>query len=48
MENLKLVFSNRRKTKVILVLSAVLILVIAGIITTVVLVNKNKDKSRTA
>ncbi|MCR5060265.1 MAG: DUF4230 domain-containing protein [Saccharofermentans sp.] len=42
MEYLKMVFRERRKTKIILVLSAILVIVIAGIITTVVLVNKHR------
>ena len=45
MEYLKMVFRERRKTKIILVLSAILVLVIAGIITTVVLVNKHRNNS---
>ena len=44
-EYLKMVFADRKKTKIIVVLSVVLVLVIAGIVATVVIVNKYNDRT---
>ena len=39
-----LVFKDRKKTKIIVILSSVIVLLIAGIVITVIAVNKNKSK----